>query len=221
MLNCTLAEQEIILRFIKKTNTLNYLAHLFLAGTDPEMILGNFIADHVKGSDVLKYSENVQKGISMHRAIDTFTDQHPIVKQSILRLRADFRKYAGVVVDMYYDHYLSAQWNEYSDQNLHDFTKTRYEILNTFQPILPERSARLLFYMEKQNWLLAYSNFDGMQQAFNGMSRRTTFESNMELAVVNLKAGYQEFRQEFMQFFPELQLFVNTNFEVTSVLSRA
>lgn len=200
---------------------MNYLAHLFLAGTDPEMILGNFIADHVKGSDVLKYSENIRKGISMHRAIDTFTDQHPVVKKSIERLRADFRKYAGVIVDMYYDHFLSANWDEYSDQDLPDFTKTRYDILNTFESILPERSARLLFYMEKQNWLLSYGSFEGMQQAFNGMSRRTTFESNMELAVANLKAGYLEFRNEFQQFFPELQSYVNKNFEVTSALIRA
>ena len=194
---------------------MNYLAHLFLAGTDPEMILGNFIADHVKGSDTLKYSENVRKGISMHRAIDTFTDQHPVVRQSIARLRADFRKYAGVIVDMYYDHFLSAQWDEYSDTDLPEFTRIRYDILNTFQSILPARSARLLFYMEKQNWLLSYGSFAGMQQAFNGMSRRTTFESNMELAVVNLKAGYSEFNQEFRQFFPELQSYVKNNFEVT------
>ena len=194
---------------------MNYLAHLFLAGTDPEMILGNFIADHVKGSDTLKYSENVRKGISMHRAIDTFTDQHPVVRQSIARLRADFRKYAGVIVDMYYDHFLSAQWDEYSDTDLPEFTRIRYDILNTFQSILPARSARLLFYMEKQNWLLSYGSFAGMQQAFNGMSRRTTFESNMEFAVVNLKAGYPEFNQEFRQFFPELQSYVKNNFEVT------
>jgi acyl carrier protein phosphodiesterase len=193
---------------------LNYLAHLFLAGTDPEMILGNFIADHVKGSDILKYSSSVRNGISMHRAIDTFTDQHHVVKESIARLRADFRKYAGVIVDMYYDHYLSAHWIEYSHQDLTEFTKTRYDILNTFQPILPVRSSRLLYYMEKQNWLLSYGSFEGMQQAFNGMSRRTTFESNMELAVVNLKAGYLEFRQEFRQFFPDLQSFVRNNFDI-------
>jgi acyl carrier protein phosphodiesterase len=196
---------------------LNYLAHLFLAGSDPEIILGNFIADHVKGSDVLKYSATIQKGISMHRAIDTFTDQHPIVKQSIMRLRADFRKYAGVIVDMYYDHFLSANWNEYSHLNLVDFTKTRYDILNTFLPIIPARSARLLFYMEKQNWLLSYGSFEGMQQAFNGMSRRTTFESNMELAVINLKSGYPEFRSEFQLFFPDLQSYVKDNFEMHSI----
>ena len=193
---------------------MNYLAHLFLAGTDPEIILGNFIADHVKGSDVLKYSDKIRKGISMHRAIDTFTDQHPVVKQSIMRLRADFRKYAGVIVDMYYDHYLSAHWDEYSDQDLPDFTKTRYDILNTFLSVIPARSARLLYYMEKQNWLLSYGSFEGMQQAFNGMSRRTTFDSKMEFAVVNLKAAYPEFHQEFRQFFPELQSYVQSNFEI-------
>lgn len=197
-----------------QTTILNYLAHLFLAGTHPEMVLGNFIADHVKGSDTLKFSENIQKGIAMHRDIDTFTDQHPVVRQSIMRLRADFRKYAGVIVDMYYDHYLSAHWDEYSAIDIHTFTRSRYDLLNDFQPILPLRSARLLFYMEKQNWLLSYGNFDGMQQAFNGMARRTTFESNMEQAVVNLKAGYSEFESEFRQFFPDLQLYVQNNFEI-------
>lgn len=192
---------------------MNYLAHLFLAGNHPEIILGNFIADHVKGSDVLKYPEPVRYGIKMHRAIDTYTDQHQVVKQSISRLRNDFHKYAGVIVDMYYDHFLSSQWNNYSPTSLSDFTKTRYDILNTFKPILPDRSARLLYYMEKQNWLLSYGSFEGMQQAFNGMARRTTFISNMEAAVDNLKNGYGEFEIEFRLFFPELQQFVKNNFD--------
>jgi acyl carrier protein phosphodiesterase len=192
---------------------LNYLAHLFLAGSHPEMILGNFIADHVKGKEILNYPETVRKGIVMHRAIDTYTDQHPVVKQSIARLRNDFHKYAGVIVDMYYDHFLSAQWDEYSHTDIHEFTKTRYDTLNSFHAILPARSARLLFYMERQNWLLSYANLDGMQQAFNGMSRRTTFISNMEFAVANLKSGYTEFGDEFRLFFPDLQSYVQENFE--------
>jgi acyl carrier protein phosphodiesterase len=192
---------------------LNYLAHLFLAGNHPETVLGNFIADHVKGSDILKFSEKTRHGISMHRAIDTFTDQHPIVKQSITRLRSDFSKYSGVIVDMYYDHFLSANWDDYSSTDIHTFTKTRYDILNSFQAILPARSAKLLYFMEKQNWLLSYASLDGMQQAFNGMARRTTFESKMELAVGNLKEGYLEFEKEFKLFFPDLQQFVKDNFE--------
>jgi acyl carrier protein phosphodiesterase len=199
---------------------LNYLAHLFLAGSDPEMILGNFIADHVKGKEILTYPETVREGITMHRAIDTFTDQHPIVKKSITRLREDFRKYAGVVVDMYYDHFLSLHWNDYSGVDIETFTKTRYDILNSFHAILPARSARLLYYMEKQNWLLSYSSLDGMQQAFNGMSRRTTFISNMENAVASLKTGYQSFSEEFRLFFPELQLFVSEYIDLDSSYSR-
>ena len=195
---------------------MNYLAHLFLAGTHPEMILGNFIADHVKGQEVLKYSETTRKGIFMHRSIDTYTDQHPVVKQSIARLRHDFRKYAGVIVDMYYDHFLSSQWDKYSATDLHTFTKTRYEILNSFQHELPSRSARLLFFMEKQNWLLSYGSFDGMQQAFNGMSRRTAFESKMEYAVANLQTHYNDFEHEFRLFFPDLQTFVFENFNIQS-----
>jgi acyl carrier protein phosphodiesterase len=196
---------------------LNYLAHLFLAGTNPETILGNFIADHVKGNDTLQYSENIRNGISMHRAIDAYTDNHPVVKQSIYRLRSDFRKYSGVIVDMYYDHFLSSTWDDYSALDIYSFTQSRYEILNSFSAILPTRSARLLFYMEKQNWLVSYSSFEGMQQAFEGMSRRTSFESKMELAVINLKAEYLEFRKEFNDFFPELQYFVHTNFGISTL----
>ncbi len=193
---------------------MNYLAHLFLAGNQPETMLGNFIADHVKGSDILRFSEKTRNGIAMHRAIDTYTDQHPVVRQSITRLRSDFSKYSGVIVDMFYDHYLSANWAEYSDTDIHTFTETRYRILNSFQAILPSRSAKLLYYMEKQNWLFSYGSLDGMQQAFNGMARRTTFESKMEFAVENLKAGYTEFGQEFRQFFPELQKFICENFDI-------
>jgi acyl carrier protein phosphodiesterase len=195
---------------------LNYLAHLFLAGTDPELILGNFIADHVKGSGILRYPETVRKGIAMHRAIDTYTDQHPVVRQSILRLRENFRKYAGVITDMYYDHFLSLYWTDYSVESLDDFTQSRYAILNSFQPLLPPRSARLLYFMEKQNWLEAYSNFDGMQQAFNGMARRTSFESGMEMAVESLKKDYLLFQDEFRAYFPDLQEFVFLQFGISS-----
>lgn len=196
---------------------MNYLAHLFLAGTDSESILGNFIADHVKGNDILQYSESVRNGIAMHRAIDAYTDKHPIVKQSISRLRSDFHKYSGVIVDMYYDHFLSASWDDYSMMELQTFTKTRYDILNSFYPILPGRSARLLYYMEKQNWLASYSKLEGMQQAFNGMARRTTFESRMEFAVDSLKTGYFEFKHEFSEFFPQLQLFVEQQYGIVTI----
>ncbi len=191
---------------------MNYLAHLFLAGTNPEIMVGNFIADHVKGSKKFEYSENVQYGIRMHRAIDSFTDSHILVHQSIVRLRPYFHKYSGVVVDMFYDHFLSANWNNYSAVDIHSFTKFRFDMLNSYKAILPERSARLLYFMEKQNWLLSYGGFEGMQMAFSGLARRTTFVSHMENAVDFLKKDYHSYNSEFSSYFPDLQKFVLDNF---------
>lgn len=191
---------------------MNYLAHLFLAGNNSEIILGNFIADHVKGSNILLYNDLVRKGIAMHRDIDRFTDNHPVVKQSIERLRPHFHKYSGVVVDMFYDHFLSANWSEYSTIDLESFTKKEYDLLNLYKELLPERSARLLFYMEKQNWLLSYASNEGLHMAFMGMSSRTKFKSNMENAVEQLNNCYACFEKEFRLFFPELQAFVSDNY---------
>lgn len=191
---------------------MNYLAHLFLAGENPEIVVGNFIADHVKGIQVNAYSEKIRFGIKMHRAIDTFTDAHPIVHQSIMRLRPNFHKYSGVVVDMFYDHFLSLHWNEFSEQDLDTFTQQRFDMIKLFKPLLPERSVRLLYYMEKNNWLYSYSNFEGLQQAFSGMANRTSFVSHMEHAVEHLKVDYEIYQKEFELYFPELQIFVSENF---------
>lgn len=201
---------------------MNYLAHLYLAGTDPEVIFGNFIADHVKGSDVLSFGDRVQKGILMHRAIDAFTDRHDVVRLGIVRLRPYFHKYAGVVVDMFYDHFLSKNWNHYSDLTLNEFTRSRFNILNHNILLMPQRSARLLHFMEMENWLANYGTLQGMQKAFEGMARRTSFVSNMENATERLLHFYDTFEREFNLFFPELQEFVTSTFahELSRPVSR-
>lgn len=199
-----------MLNFSKKIiAVLNYLAHLYLAGEDPEIVLGNFIADHVKGKQLQLFDPQIQTGIIMHRAIDRFTDGHPLVKAGILQLQPTFHKYAGVVLDMYYDHFLSSLWNRYSGMSLDDFTQSRFKILNSYHDRLPERSARLLYFMEKQNWLESYGTYDGLKQAFTGMARRTPFHSGMELAADYLWSEYTVFRDNFISYFPDLQAFVD------------
>ena len=108
---------------------MNFLAHLYLSGNNKEVILGNFIADAVKGKELNRYKEQVQVGIRLHRAIDTYTDKHPVVEKSKERLRGKYHKYAGVIVDMFYDHFLAANWNEYSNEPLNKFTSNAYRIL--------------------------------------------------------------------------------------------
>ncbi len=187
---------------------MNFLAHLYLSGDDHKIMVGNFIGDFVKGRNALKQFEpRIIKGIELHRAIDEFTDSHPIVTVSKNRLRPKYRHYSGVIVDVFYDHFLARNWNTYHVDLLPDFANKAYEIIQSFDPILPIEVKYMMPYMIKGNWLVNYSQTEGIHRALSGMSRRTPYESKMEEATVNLELHYQEFEKEFKSFFPELKLF--------------
>jgi acyl carrier protein phosphodiesterase len=183
---------------------MNFLAHLYLSGDDEEVITGNFIADHVKGDSVMKYSDGIRLGIRLHREIDAFTDTHPVFLKTRDRLNGNYRKYSGVVADMFYDHFLSAEWKTYSDENLEAFTNRIHSILIKRYPVLPEKSQRFIAYMKKFNWFTGYGTFEGLGRALNGMAIRTPFKSGMENAIKDLKADYDLYKNEFQEFFPEI-----------------
>ncbi|MES2590402.1 MAG: ACP phosphodiesterase [Bacteroidota bacterium] len=192
---------------------MNFLSHLYLSGDSEGIIIGNYIADSVKGSAFNNFSADIQKGIIIHRKIDTFTDSHSIVEFSKERLRGKYKKYASVIVDIYYDHYLAKNWNNYSNITLEVFIQDVYKIITANHSILPEKSAHFTKYMLQHNILFAYSKLEGVNQVLQGMARRTTFESNMEYAIQDLKEHYLLFENEFKLFFPELQLFVKNEIE--------
>jgi acyl carrier protein phosphodiesterase len=183
---------------------MNFLAHLYLSGDHSDLMVGNFIADHVKGNQIELFSNRVKNGIILHRGIDAFTDGHETVRKSVIRLRPGFRKYAGVVVDMFYDHFLAANWHDYSEVSLEVFTAQCYSILQNYIGPLPERTKRMLYFMVRDNWLLAYARKDGIQAALNGMASRTSFYSGMENAVEALLEDYNDYLSEFREFFPDL-----------------
>lgn len=187
---------------------MNFLSHLYLAGDSEGLIIGNFIADSVKGSAFNQFSSEIKKGILLHRKIDSFTDTHPIVEQSKQRLREKYKKYSSVIVDIYYDHYLATNWSIYSDVELQEFIKEIYNIIKKNHAILPEKSAHFTKYMLQHNILFAYSKLEGIERVLHGMAGRASFESNMEFAIHDLKEHYSMFENEFKLFFPELQLFV-------------
>jgi acyl carrier protein phosphodiesterase len=184
---------------------MNYLAHLFLSGDDPAIIKGNFIADAVKGNNYqLTYPENVIRGIKMHRFIDHFTDTHPIVEESKARLRPKFKKYSGVIVDVFYDHFLARNFHFFSEKDLLDFTKNTYQMLSDDMEKLPEKIQYMLPYMIRDNWLYNYKDLNGIQKSLEGLSKRTSFHSNMENATNELSNHYEAFENEFFNFFPLL-----------------
>lgn len=193
---------------------MNFLSHLFLSGDSKGLIIGNFIADSVKGSDYKNYPPEIQKGIILHRRIDTYTDAHPVVEESKQRLRPGYKKYAGVIVDVYYDHYLAANWESYSTEKLKDYTQKIYSLIKDHKDLLPLKSAHFTEYMVRYNILEAYSRMEGIDRVLRGMAGRTTFQSNMEYAIADLKEHYLLFEDEFKRFFPELQQFVNAQIEI-------
>jgi acyl carrier protein phosphodiesterase len=192
---------------------LNYLAHLYLSSDLPLITVGNFIADHVKGSMSEQYDGGIRDGIRLHRMIDAFTDSHPVVEESKARLRPEFRKYAPVIADVYYDHFLARDWHLYHHEPLEEFAAASYALMRKFESILPERTIHMLSYMEPQNWLVKYATLDGMQRALTGLSRRTSFDSGMQHAHLFLEKHYAGFEDEFNRFFPELNSYVRKEIE--------
>ncbi|GAB2536271.1 acyl carrier protein phosphodiesterase [Rufibacter soli] len=187
---------------------MNYLAHLFLSGNDADLRLGNFIADSVRGAQILLYPERVQQGIKLHRLIDAFTDVHPVVTETKTRLRPTFRKYAGVVADVYYDHFLARGFSSFSAQPLEAFAAHSYAQIQSYPGLLPERVHHFFPYMVKHNWLVSYAQVEGISRALKGLSTRTTFDSGMEHAGQELLLHYDFYQAEFDRFFPELQAYV-------------
>ncbi len=188
---------------------MNFLAHLYLSGRDEEITVGNFIADAVKGNDYLDYPEGVAKGIRLHREIDHFTDHHPVFRNSKSRISAKYKLYSGVIIDIYYDHFLSKNWSEYSGDSLEKTVSRAYFLLFRKFALLPARSKRLLPYMVAENWLVGYRDFDRLRRVFYGMDRRTNSKSGMTHAVDDLIAGYQDFQDDFSVFFPEIISHIN------------
>ena len=187
---------------------MNFLSHLYLAGNSEGLIIGNFIADSVKGSAYNNFSKEIQQGIILHRKIDSFTDSHPVVEQSKQRLREKYKKYSSVIVDIYYDHYLAINWNEYSEIELEIFVQNIYSIIKKNHSILPAKSVHFIKYMLEHKILLGNSKLDGLEKWLYGMSRRAKFESNMEHAIHDLKEHFSLFENEFKIFFPELKEYV-------------
>jgi acyl carrier protein phosphodiesterase len=189
---------------------MNFLAHIYLSGDSKEIIIGNFIADGVRLKDHSSFSPGILKGIKLHHKIDEFTDSHPIVTLSKNRLRPKYGKYASVIVDIFYDHFLAVNWSHYSRIPLPEYAENVYLLMTENLMALPARVHHFLPYMISGNWLANYAYIEGIESTLLGMSRRASFESGMELAIEDLKRDYDLYQKEFLTFFPELQQFVTS-----------
>ncbi len=183
---------------------MNYLAHLYLAGNDDELLIGNFIADAVKGNKYLAYPERISKGILMHRAIDSFSDNNPVYLRSVHRLQPVYGKYSGIITDMFFDYFLADSWDKFSTISLEGFCKNTYKILVSYRDLMPEESRIILTYMSKGNWLLYYREKTHIRGALAGMAKRMKYYFPMDNAVDELEKNPTPYSEHFAAFFPLL-----------------
>jgi acyl carrier protein phosphodiesterase len=192
-------------------NFLNFLAHQFLSFRVEPIMVGNFIADTVKGS-IEHMDSGIGLGIEIHREIDSFTDTHALVLETRKLLYPHFSKYAGVVQDVFYDHYLAKNWAKYNSIKLYDYTQSVYSVLESNSGNMNEQALRILHYMKLQNWLYSYHTMEGIDRALKGLSRRAKFESNMENALPALQENFDIMESHFEDFWPQLQAHILENF---------
>jgi len=191
---------------------MNFLAHIYLSGDSRELLIGNFIGDYVKGKDYEKYPPPIQEGILLHRKIDWFTDDHTVTKKAKKLVREQYGLYAGIVIDIFYDHYLSANWDQFCDMPLREYVRNRYRILDSGFSMFPAGVKAWFPYFIKSNWLEAYTSFHGLIMVFKRMSYRTSLPDHSEYAVEQLKDNYGEMESYFNEFFEDVRKYVGTEY---------
>ena len=188
---------------------MNYLAHLHLGGQRPGQLLGSLYGDFVKGRLQGQFEAEIEAAIQLHRSIDVFTDRHPLVDVSLSRFSMTRRRYAGIVLDVFFDHCLARDWTLYADQPLEQFTSGVYRVLSA-EAQLPERLAQIAPHMVANDWLGSYREFAVLEQVLRGISRRLTRPEELAAAMQELRVLYEPLSDDFRLFYPQLQDFAQT-----------
>lgn len=184
---------------------MNYLAHAFLAGQEPGLVLGSLVGDFVKGRVENVPDTGIRAGVKLHRAVDVFTDGHPITRRSRIRLAPERRRYAGIVVDMVYDHLLAANWDKWDATTpLAVYTASLYELVESSAPRLPSSFLAVFPRMRANDWLASYESLDHIERALNGIATRVRGGERLHGAITDVHEAYDGLQMDFEAFFPAL-----------------
>ena len=199
---------------------MNWLAHLLLAESDPEARLGNLLGDLVKGKERSALNSKLQRGLKCHQAIDIFTDKHPIVKCSKQKIDSKYRRFAGILIDVFYDYILANNWDTYSDVSLIEFTTAVYNSWDNYLAALPVYPQGVIYRLMAEDWLGSYANLIGIENTLARISWRLNRRSSnrqydLTPAITELTSNYEELERDFKLFFPQLQSYTN-NWHLTA-----
>lgn len=183
---------------------MNYLAHIYLSGNDPQIQLGGFMADAVKGSKYNNYPDAVRFGILLHRKIDTYTDSHPAVLQTVEQLRPVYGKFAGVAADMLYDHFLASEWKAYHEMPLKVFASKFYVTLRQNTVWLPQRFLEFMPIFIRKDRLNSYTHLEHFKEILQKMGEHTALPQKADEADALIRQNYYELKADFLNFFPDI-----------------
>lgn len=186
---------------------MNFLAHSYLSFNNPEILVGNMISDFVKGKKKFDYAEGIQQGINLHRAIDTFTDEHSATMEAKQFLKPAVGLYAGAFIDVVYDHFLAADSSEFPNNELEEHSSASYAILQQHEAVLPPHFQQMLPYMISQNWLFNYRSMSGTRQSFGGVVRRARYLDSSAEVFSLFEMHYVQLQECYNAFFPAMKAF--------------
>ncbi|MEW6125683.1 MAG: ACP phosphodiesterase [Acidobacteriota bacterium] len=187
---------------------MNYLGHLYLAEDTAHSLVGNLLGDFVKGSIPDQFPDEIRKGILLHRRVDSFTDSHPVFRESLRMFSPARRRFAGIMLDIFYDHYLAKHWATYSKVALDQFSQKVYQVLRHHYAILPERLQRMLPYIIEEDWLTSYQELDTIDRTLRRLAKRFKRRNDLMSGIEELHANYEFFESGFHDFFPAVIHFV-------------
>jgi acyl carrier protein phosphodiesterase len=186
---------------------LNYLAHAYLSFNQPPILAGNLFSDFVKGKQANQYPDDVRKGILLHRAIDSYTDEHPATREAKNIFKPHYRLYSSAFIDVTYDHFLANDWEQFTDDSLSAFSQEVYISLDKYLDICPEPFRQMFPYMKHHNWLYNYRNREGIERSFAGVVHRAAYLTDSETAFKLFEENYHKLQQYYADFFPALHQF--------------
>ena len=187
---------------------MNYLAHCVLSCQQESLLIGNFLGDMVRNRELDSFPADIQRGIFLHRQIDSYTDQHALVRQATRRLHARHGKYATVIVDVYYDYFLAKNWRLFAPKPMEEFQTDVYEILLKGKHHMPERIQNRVDRMVADRWLRHYTTLPGLEATFHRISPRLSKPYFLEGVMTSLVEQEELLNEEFLTFFPEVVGFV-------------
>jgi acyl carrier protein phosphodiesterase len=188
----------------------NYLVHLYLADRSQSSLVGNLLGDFVKGplEGVLP---EFRAGVALHRAVDTFAEGHASFRASKRRIEGQRRRFAGIIVDMCYDHFLARDWDEHSETPLVGFTQRVYAALEGEEPRLPERLRTILPRMKAEDWLASYRRPEIIGVALDSIAKRLRRGERLRGSVEELHRHYAELEGDFRVFLPDALAFAQAH----------